>query len=131
MNGVEARAFLQELYDAVCEPNAARDVTDDYFTEDFVHVTNGAIFSRTEFDDHLSALRSDLKRCRFEFTTVLAEDDRLADVHLFHATWADGHETTTKFIGVYTLLGKKISRFEEVSFLLEGQASDQDIPTRR
>ena len=130
MSENEARAFLEELYNAVCDPRADLEVTNRYFTDDFVQIVDDTIVDRAGFDAHLAALRADLATVSFEFTTVIAEGDRIADVHLFRATRKDGGQITMKFIGVYTLRDGKIARFEELSHLIEGAEEDRDLGSR-
>ncbi len=130
MTGAEARAFLEEMYNAVCAPDADSNVIGRYFTDDFMQVVDGTEHNRAEFEAHLATLREDLANISFEFTTVIAEGDRLADVHIATAERKDGGRMKIKFIGVYTLRDGKICRFEEISQLLEGVEEDRDLGTR-
>lgn len=130
MNGREARRFLEEMYSAVCAPSAGREVTDRYFTDDYVQIVDGEALDREAFDAHLATLRADLVSISFEFTTVIAEGNRVADVHFATTTRKDGSETTMKFIGVYTFREGRISRFEEISYLVDGSRDDLDLGQR-
>ncbi|MBM99434.1 MAG: hypothetical protein CMJ77_09935 [Planctomycetaceae bacterium] len=118
MNGIEAKAFLEEVFNAVCDPNADPGVTDRYFTEDSIQIVDGTEFNRQQFDAHLLSLRDEIESISFEFTTVIAEGDQIADVHFADVVQSDGAKMRMKFMGVYALRDGKIARFEEISYLL-------------
>ena len=127
MNGNQAGAFQEEMFYAVRDPGADSAVVDLYFTDDFVHVVDETVFQRAEFDRHIATLKLEFKDMSFDFNKVIDEGDRLADVHLFHATSKDGERVTMKFIGVYTLRDGKIARFEELSRLMEGAEGERNL----
>lgn len=81
MTGNEDKVFLQEMYNAVCDPDAESEVSKRFFTDDFVHVVDGAVFDCLEFDAQLATLWADLKTIAFDFNTVVAEGNCVADVH--------------------------------------------------
>lgn len=130
MTGNEPKAFLEEVFHAVCNPDASPEVTGRYFTDDFVHIVDDTVLDRAEFEAHLATVKADFTNMSFDFTTVIAEGDRVADVHLFHATRKGGGRMTMKFIGVYTMRDGKIARFEELSRLMEGEEKDRDLGSR-
>ena len=118
MTGTEAKAFLEKVFNAVCDPNADPGVTDRYFTEDSMQIVDGTVFNRQQFDEHLVTLRDEIESISFEFITVIAEGDQIADVHYADGVQCDGSSMRMKFMGVYALRDGKIARFEEISYLV-------------
>lgn len=130
MNGQEAKAFLDEMAKAVCDPNADSTVTNRYFTEDFVQVIDDATIGRAQLDSRIDLLRHEYVDVSFEYLSVIAEGDRLADVHLVRAKGKDGEQLTIKTISLYTLREGRIWRAESLTRLLEGPAADLQLLVR-
>lgn len=130
MTGSEARAFLEEVFDAVSAPSATPEVIQRYFTDDYVQIVNTTFLHRTEFETHLATLRSDFRSFSFDFTTVIAEGNRIADAHLTTATRKNGRQMKIEFIGVYTLRDGRIAKYEALSCLIEGAEEERDYGSR-
>ena len=81
MTNEQAKAFLEEVFRAVMGPEGDLGAIDRYFTKDYVQDTNGRLLSRKDFENHLATLKASLASIRVEYTSVLVEGNRIADVH--------------------------------------------------
>ena len=124
MNSEQAAAFLDEMAKTVCDPGADTQVTDRYFTEDFVQVIDDTTIGRPQLDARLELFRKEYSAVRFEYLSVIGEGERIADLHLVHAHPNDGPPITIKVISLYTLRDGRIARIESLTRLLEGAAAD-------
>ncbi len=130
MNREKAEAFLDEMAKAVCDPNADSKVTDRYFTEDFVQVIDDTTIGRSQLESRLDLFRNEYSAVRFDYLSVVAEGDRIADVHLVHAKAKDGQQITIKVISLYTLRNGRISSAESLTRLVDGAAADLQLLVR-
>ncbi|QUR66063.1 nuclear transport factor 2 family protein [Mycobacterium spongiae] len=127
MNSEKARAFLDEMAKAVCDPDADSTITDRYFTEDFEQIIDDTSIGRSQLDARIDLLRKDYTDVSFEYLSVIAEGDRIADVHLVRATAKDCQQLTIKTISLYTLRNGRIWRAESLTRLVEGSAADRQL----
>ncbi|MCH9668956.1 MAG: nuclear transport factor 2 family protein [Actinomycetia bacterium] len=105
-------------------------ITNRYFTEDFVQVIDDATIGRAQLDSRIDLFRHEYADVNFEYLSVIAEGDRIADVHLVRAKGKDGDQLTIKTISLYTLREGRIWRAESLTRLLEGPAADLQLLVR-
>lgn len=74
---------------------------------------------------HFSGLKA-----KIPISPFLSDRNLVATHHIANGTKSDGKQVTTEFFAIFTLKNGKIIKCEEVSRMVEGDASDKNMSYR-
>lgn len=130
MTKTDAEHMLHRLFTALINPAVSLKDLKGFFTPDYMQLVDGKSLDLNGFIDHVATLRRTLATLDVEFENIIANDTTLADIHTVTAHKKAGGMIKVKVIAFYTLHNGKISRIEELTRLITGNAADGDIGSR-
>ncbi|MEO1090134.1 MAG: nuclear transport factor 2 family protein [Pseudomonadota bacterium] len=127
MARADPRQFVEHVFAEIFMRKDFDQAIDAYFTDDFVLDADGTCLDFATFKQHVSHLHDVVVSMSIEVTTVVADGDRIAEIHMVRATKRDGSTLTTKVLAFHTIRDGKIARIEELTHLVEGDEADRHL----
>jgi hypothetical protein len=130
MTPAQAQRFLSRIFNSLFDPAQTAEQTGRHFAGDYQQHADGKVLDHALFVEHARTLKATLKSASVSFEKVIACGQSLASVHIVDAIKHDGQRLKVKVVALYEVEDGLIRRVDELSHLLEGEASDRDLGTR-
>jgi len=130
MTHIQAHQFLTKVFNSLFDPAETAEQTGRYFASDYQQHADGKVLDHALFIEHARTLKATLQSATVNFEKVIASGQSLASVHIVNAIKHNGQSLKVKVVALYEIEDGLIRRVDELSHLLEGDASDRDLGTR-
>ena len=130
MTHTQARQFLGQIFNSLFDPAETAEQTGRYFAPEYQQFADGKVLDHALFVEHARTLKATLQSATVTFEKVIACGQSLASVHIVDAIKHNGQRLKVKVVALYEVENGLIRRVDELSHLLEGDASDRDLGTR-
>ncbi len=130
MTTAQARHYLNEVFHSLFDPAISAEATARYFTPGYQQHADGKVLDHPMFVEHARTLKSTLQYATVTFGNVIASGNTLASWHIVDAVKHNGQALRVKVVAIYQLEDGLIARVDELTHLMEGEASDRDLGTR-
>ena len=125
------KAFIRAMFRDVIE----RDGFDEqavgrYFSPKYVQKVDGKTLDFAGFCDHLRALKGAVMNVRVGFEQMVAEGNKVMEIHHVDADKRAGGKIATRVIALFVIEGGKVVLCDELTHLEEGVATDKDLGSR-
>lgn len=106
------------------------DVVKKYFSEDYVQVVNGKKIDFNEFVTHLEVLKDATKSISITIKSIAEGDGCVHTQHIAQAVKKNGSKSEFEVFANFQLENGKILRCEELTRMISGDVSDDDLGSR-
>jgi ketosteroid isomerase-like protein len=125
------KALIQATFRDVIEQDGFDEqVVSRYFSPKYVQKVDGKTLDFAAFSDHLRALKAAVTNVHVVFEQMVAEGNKVMDIHLVYADKRAGGKIATKVISLYVIEDGKVVLCDELTHLEEGAATDKDMGSR-
>ncbi len=125
------KAFIKRMFREVIEQDEFDEQTvSRYFSPKYVQRVDGKTLDFHGFSDHLRALKGALTNVRVTFEQMVAEDNKVMEIHRVDADKHAGGKIATKVIALFVIEDGKVVLCDELTHLEEGAATDKDLGAR-
>lgn len=121
------RNMFRDLFE---KPHLDTALIAHYFHSSYLQYVDGNILDYPMFVKHMQAVKSSVTDVKIEFKHLIAEDDIVCSVHYASGIKPNGSIVKSKIIAFFKLEEGKIVSCEELTQLLQGDASDKDMGSR-
>ncbi|MEN2448466.1 nuclear transport factor 2 family protein, partial [Bacillus sp. JR_15] len=129
MNKSEAQQFLSNMYqDIVSEMNTEKIA--DYFSEDYVQVTDGSHIDLVQFKDHIRTLKNVARTITVSPFHEFLFDERLESAAVRYTVKVvkkNGDRGRIDIIAIFKMNGFKIVQCHELSHASEGTKGIEEL----
>lgn len=129
MNKNEAQQFLSNMYqDIVSEMNTEK--IPDYFSEDYVQVTDGSQIDLVQFKDHMRTLKKVARAITVSPFHEFLYDERLESAavrYTVEVVKKNGDRGRIDIIAIFKMNGFKIVQCHELSHASEGKEGVEEL----
>ncbi|MFM2485190.1 nuclear transport factor 2 family protein [Celerinatantimonas yamalensis] len=101
-----------------------------YFSSDYKQVVNGNLLDFDGFIKHVERLKTETKNMTLTVIASAAEGDTVFTHHNVVVEKEDGELTLFEVLANFTVSNSKIVRCEELTRVIQGTDSDQDLGHR-
>lgn len=134
MDSEQARARLTRIFSDLTDPAVPAAEVVAHFSPDYRQSVDGRLLDREGFARHVAALKADLSQGVVHFERVVAAGQQAASVHRAEVWRRDGRRARLKVVAFFEFEhagpDARVRRVEELTHLLEGDASDRDLGSR-
>lgn len=131
MNIQETKLFIQEVLTTVIEDiSTGNETYDKYFSKDYIQHVNSETLNYEQFKKHMKILKNTMECLKVEFHHILVEDQHVITVHQVNGVKKDKNKIKVKVMAMFKIVNNKIVLCKELTYLLEGERSDQDLGSR-
>lgn len=131
MTSNEIKNFIQQVFQQAVEDMNATEVTySKYFSKDYIQHVDGKKLTYSDFVAHMKTLKSVMKSIKVTFKYLLAEGDKVATVHLIDGVKKDGSIVRAQVNALFQISANKIVLCDELTRLIQGDESDEDLSSR-
>ncbi len=124
----ELKQFIQAAFNNVLENLPLADsVCDKYFSKNYIQYVDGKKLNYDDFILHLKMLQLKMKSIKITFKHIIVEDDKVATLHIVDGIKNDGEEVKVQVNALMQVQEGKIILCDELTHLIQGQASDKDL----
>ncbi|WP_133128897.1 nuclear transport factor 2 family protein [Legionella nagasakiensis] len=128
----ENKLLLKQAFKAIFEHEVVDEKTiAAFFSKDYRQWVDGHELDYQDFIQHIQAQKKRVATVSIDFKSMIAENDKVATVHLIDAITREGAPVRGKVIAQFTIKNKKIVACEELTFLHEAQEKDKDLGSAR
>ena len=125
------KAFIQRMFRDVIEQDGFDEQTvSRYFSPKYVQRVDGKTLDFHGFSDHLRALKGALTNVRVTFEQMVAEGNKVMEIHRVDADKRAGGQIATKVIALFVIEDGKVVLCDELTHLEEGAVTDKDLGSR-
>lgn len=125
------KVFIQRMFRDVIEQDEFDEQTiSRYFSPKYVQRVDGKTLDFHGFSDHLRALKGALTNVRVAFEQMVAEDNKVMEIHRVEADKRAGGNIATKVIALFVIEDGKVVLCDELTHLEEGATTDKDLGSR-
>lgn len=128
----ELKQFVLEVFNNTIGNinNVNKEICAKYFSEDYIQYVDGKTLTFHGFVNHMNALKDVMSSITITFKHMLVDDDKVATVHIVDGMKRDGQAIKAQVNAVFQIRDKKIVMCNELTHILEGEKSDQDLGSR-
>ncbi|EPZ49202.1 nuclear transport factor 2 family protein [Alicyclobacillus acidoterrestris] len=126
----EAKQLIQHIMECLIDPNISAEEVGAYFSENYRQDANGVVLDYKGFIEHAQMLKSTLKSGQVTIAKIFVDGSTIVSVHYIDATKQDDSTIRMKVIACFGIENGKIASAEELTYLMEGDASDRDLGSR-
>lgn len=101
-----------------------------YMSTDYVEHIDGKVFNFTQWLHHMNGLKGIMKSYTLTFDEIVAEKDQIATSYVVHATKKDGNTLDIRIIAIFKIKDGKMIYCDELTHVINGLPSDQEIGSR-
>lgn len=130
MTHSQALDFLQRVFNALLDPKLAAEDVGQYFSDDYQQNADNILLDRQEFIEHARVLKSTLASGRIDIERILVDGATLSSIHYVDAVKRGGKKIRMKVIACYGIENNKIKWVDELTHMIEGEATDRDLGSR-
>lgn len=125
------RAFIERMFQDIFEQDSFDQMLlERYFSPKFIQHTDGKTLGFAGLVDHVRELKRTVTDLCFSFEHVLAEGNKVMDVHRVHGRKRTGGAVSFRLFSLWVIEDGKIVLCDELSHLEEGGAEDVDLGSR-
>lgn len=122
------RNFIEKVFKEVIEDlNADEKIISHYFSPHYIQHVDGQTFNYHDFVQHMRAQKSLLESIKVCIEHCVIEGNSICTVHRVDAIKKNGKKIAIKVIAYFVVENKKIMLCDELTRLLEGDATSQNI----
>ncbi|MFS8045250.1 nuclear transport factor 2 family protein [Rhizobium sp. BR 314] len=126
----EVHELLHRMFAAFTDPTTKPEKFAELLTPDYIQRVDGKQLDYEGFLQHSRALQAELASSSISFEQVVTDGVSAATVHVAEGVKIDGERIRLKVIAYYQFRGNRISLVDELTYLIEGAAHDQDLGSR-
>ncbi|CAM4518145.1 hypothetical protein P4H94_15150 [Paenibacillus macerans] len=131
MTNEEARQKVQQVMEALFDPNVTAEEVGSYFNPRYVQDANGVVLDHKGFVDHARALKSTLKSGKVRIDKMFVDGQVMVSVHYVDAVKQDDSQLTMKVIACFEVDENGLFiNTDELTHLVQGDAADRDLGSR-
>jgi ketosteroid isomerase-like protein len=101
-----------------------------YFSPKYVQKVDGKTLDFAGFSDHLRAVKQAVTNVHVTFEEMVAEGNKVMDIHRVDADKRAGGKIATKIIALFVIEDGKVVLCDELTHLEEGVDKDKDLGSR-
>lgn len=101
-----------------------------YMSKDYIQKVDGKTLTYLDFIKHVKAQKQTLKSVKIIFDDILTQGNKVATHHRAYAIKKDNTEVEAEVIAFFEIKDGKIISCKELTRLVKGQSSDQDLGSR-
>lgn len=119
------KTFLQAVLE---NENFKPDVVKNYISEDYIQlVDNNPPMNSQAFIEHMVAQKKIIPKVNVTFLEIIAEGDKVAEIHLVKAKKKNNEIVEGKVIAFWTIKNGKITKCEELVKITKGNKEDEKL----
>lgn len=119
------KTFLQDILE---NENFKPDIVKNYISEDYIQlVDNNPPMNSQAFIDHIVAQKKIIPKVNVTFLEIIAEGDKVAEIHLVKAKKKNDEIVEGKVIAFWTIQNGKITKCEELVKIIKGNKEDEKL----
>lgn len=122
---------INALEKVVSSPVHDEDQIAQYFSPDYQQSVDGQQLTYADFVRHMETLKSVSEKTEITVKTAVAEGDTVFTHHYVNVEKSRGGKSEFEVFACFTLSAGKIIRCEELTRMLNGDAEDQDLASRK
>jgi ketosteroid isomerase-like protein len=126
------KSLIRRMFEEVFGKDSFdRQVLERYFSPRFRQHADGKTLDFEGLVDHVAELKRTVTGLRFTFEQMLAEGDRVMDIHRVEGRKRDGGEGfAARLFSLWVVENGKIVLCDELSHLEQGAPEDRDLSSR-
>jgi hypothetical protein len=126
-----AKDLIREAFAQIIEsPNPDITTYRKYFSPDYQQRVDGKVLNFAGFIRHMNAQKKVLKRVRVTFRHLVAENNKVASLHIVDAEKFDGSTIQAQVNAIFEIEDGKVVLCDELTRLLKGSREDEDLGSR-
>jgi ketosteroid isomerase-like protein len=119
MTPAQMKQFVQNaLVDVVEDMGATEKTFAKYFSPEYIQYVDGRTLDYNSLVEHMKAQKSVLKSAKITFKHLIAEDNKVASVHVVKAIKKDGGTIEAQVNALIELDDEKIVLCDELTLLI-------------
>jgi hypothetical protein len=131
MSRDQSKEFIREMFSKVFEDGSSGDsVYSKYFSTNYIQSVDGKSLNYDAFVNHLNALKSAMKSLKVTFRYLVAEDDKVATIHIVEGEKKNGTKIKAQVNAVFQIRDGKLIHCDELTHLYLGTKEDKDLGSR-
>ena len=125
------KALIRQMFhDVFGNDSVDQEVLRRYFSPKFIQHADGKTLDFDGLVDHVRELKRTVTKLRFQFEYMLAEGNRVMDVHRVEGEKRAGGAVAARLFSLWVIEDGKIALCDELSHLEQGAAEDRDLGSR-
>src|SRR5215469_3623475 len=125
------KAFIRRMFqDVFANDSFDQEVLERYFSPKFIQHADGKTLDFAGLLDHVRELKRAVAHLHFSFEYMLAEGNKVMDVHRVTADKRAGGTISARLFSLWVIEDGRIVLCDELSRLEEGAAEDHDLASR-
>ncbi|ASA57954.1 nuclear transport factor 2 family protein [Vibrio gazogenes] len=121
---------VHALAEVITSPTHEESVIRKYFSPNYHQVVNGQHLDFNHFLHHMALLKQEAQHIALTLIAAASEGDTVLTHHQVSAEKVDGTTVSFDVMAHFTVTGGQIIRCEELTRMLKGAESDQDLSCR-
>ena len=101
-----------------------------YFSPSYIQHADGKTLDFAGFVDHVRELKRIVTNLRFTFEHMLAEGDKVMDIHRVEGKKRSGGKIAVRLFSLWIIKDGKIVLCDELSHVVAGSPEDRDLGSR-
>jgi len=126
----QARTLIENAVASLLDPNQDAESLSRYFAPDYTQDVDGKYLDYAGFVDHARTLKKTLRKGQAKIERLVVDGSTIADIHIIEAEKTNGEVIRAKVIAFFTLRDGKFIHVDELTHLLQGSETDQDLGSR-
>jgi predicted SnoaL-like aldol condensation-catalyzing enzyme len=125
------KSLIRQMFHDVLERDAFDEtVIARYFSPSYAQHADGKTLDYTGLVDHVRELKQTVTNLRFTFEHMLAEGNRVLDIHRVEGEKRAGGRFAVRLFSLWVIEDGKIVLCDELSHVVQGEAEDRDLSSR-
>lgn len=113
--------------DVIEDLHADETVISQYFSSSYIQHVDGHTLNYREFIEHMLAQKAILSSAEVTIERCVEEGSTICTVHIVDAVKKNGEMVKVKVIAYFEIEDDKITLCDELTYVLKGEAKDQNI----
>lgn len=101
-----------------------------YFSKDYIQIVNSKTLNYTECQNHLKFLKDNFKNIKITIHEIITENNKVVTRHTSNTVKNDDSQAETDLIAIFEIKDNKIISCRELTHMVKGAKSDEDIGSR-
>ena len=121
------KQVIEKMFQVFANVSSKPTDFEQYMSTDYTQNADGHTLNYQGFLTHVQGLHNAMKSIHFTFEQIIAEGDVVATHHIANGVKQNGQHVRTEFFAFSTLKNHQIIQCQEVSRMLQGDATDQNL----